>query len=159
MDLNDYIIDHEGFDWATILEPWEHLLPEVCTVWIVNRFGEPTLMFDDGSVHLLDLELGAVKRLADSRDALGKLADDAQYARNWLQAAGTEAAEAAGMQLGPGQCYGYAQPLVLGGTGSVDNIRLKPIAEYYAFMAGLHGQIADIPDGGRVVVRQKGKKE
>ena len=66
--LHDYIIDHSDVDWATILRDWAWLLPKRLTVWMMNRFGDLFLVFEDGSVQMLDIGGGTLEKVADSRD-------------------------------------------------------------------------------------------
>lgn len=68
MTVEAYLIDHEGFDWPTILADWSWLLPESFTVWLMNRFGDLFIVSDDGTVHVLDVGDGTLEKVAESRD-------------------------------------------------------------------------------------------
>lgn len=155
MNLADYILEHEGLDWPALLSDWEHLVPPVFTVWMLNRFGEPIFVFEDETVHRLDLDGGVVERLADSRDAFAVAADEGGNAEHWFRVSDVNQAVAAGLMLGPEQCYGHAIPKVLGGECSAENTRVKQIAEHFSFLAQLHRQIHDLPDGARVRLRRR----
>ena len=48
MNLNQYLIDHSGFDWPKLLERGQWRLPTKFEVWLVNRFGDLFLILDDG---------------------------------------------------------------------------------------------------------------
>ena len=150
MDLNDYILSQEGLDWSALLADWEHLLPPELTVWMVNRFGEPILVFEDGTIHRLDLDGGVVERLADSQAAFATAADDERTAEDWFRISEVDQAVAAGLVLEPRQCYGHAVPVVLGGECTATNTRVKTIEEHFAFLADLHRQIRDLPDGAQI---------
>ena len=54
MNVNDYLIDQTGLDWAELLSDWHWLLPEDFTLWLVNRFGDLFIGLGDGSVQMLD---------------------------------------------------------------------------------------------------------
>ena len=109
MDIGEYLLDREGLDWSRLLEHWDHLLPDELTVWFANRFGEPILVFEDGSVHRLE----------------------------------------------PRQCYGYGVPVILQGEYTLENTRVLQVEEQYAFLADLHRQIRDLPDGTQIRLRPR----
>ncbi len=50
MSIHDYLIDHRGQDWPSLFAEWTWLVPKQFTVWLMNRFGDLFLVFDDGSV-------------------------------------------------------------------------------------------------------------
>ncbi len=151
MELDSYVLSQEDLDWATLLSDWwTTRLPVELTVPLVNRFGEPILVFKDNSVHRLDLERSVVERLADSWEDFATRADVGTNADEWLRMSEIDRARRAGLLLDTGQCYGYAMPLVLGGQASLENTRVKSIREYYSFLADLHRQISDLPDGTNI---------
>ena len=64
MNINDYLLDQSGTDWQQLLSGWAGLLPAEFTIWLVSRFGNVIAIFDDGSVHLLDVGNGIFDRIA-----------------------------------------------------------------------------------------------
>lgn len=123
MDINDYLIGQSGKDWRELLSDWLGLLPESFTVWLVNRFGDVFTVFEDGSVHMLDVGVGAIKRLADNRDQFATLIDQGDNSGNWLMIDLVDRCVAAGLILSDMQCYGYKVPPIPGGDS------LKEFAE------------------------------
>ena len=152
MTLDDYLLPSAGLDMGRILSCWAPLIPDGATVWLANQFGEPFLVSEDGSVHHFDPEGGAVEQVAESRDDFISLLGQEDNANQWFLIPLVEEARAAGMTLGPGQCYGFAQPTVLGGDYALSNVRVKTMDEYFAFLADLHAQIRDVPDGAQVEI-------
>ena len=63
VNVNDYLIDHAGFDWQALLAGWAEILPQTFEIWLVNRFGDVFIIADDGSVHHLDVAVGTLDRL------------------------------------------------------------------------------------------------
>ena len=57
--LADYLIEQQGKDWADLLSGWVPPLPESFTVCMVNRFGDVFAVYDDGSVHMLDIGMAS----------------------------------------------------------------------------------------------------
>jgi len=152
MPLTDYLIDQTGVDWAALLAPFHPLVPEEFTVWLVNRYGDVVFVRDDGSVHFLDIGGGSVKPIAGSRDDFANKVDQNGNANDWLMIPLVDRCVAAGLVLGPGQCYTYHQPPVLGGDYTVANTRVTNLADHYAFYGDLYKRIKDIPDGQQVSI-------
>jgi hypothetical protein len=151
--IGDYLIDHAGFDWSRLLTEWAWLLPPELTVWLMNRFGDLFLVLEDGSVHMLDAGTGTLTRMADDRDDFCRRVDEGDNANQWFMIPLVDRVVAAGLKLGPGQCYGYKILPVLGGGYTVENTAILPVAEHLGFCGSLHHELADLPDGAKVVLR------
>ncbi|MFT3777908.1 MAG: DUF1851 domain-containing protein [Ottowia sp.] len=147
MNLQDYLIDQEGHDWAGILAEWHWLLPADLTVWMVNRFGDIIFVPDDGTVHFLDVGAGKTKQLADSCEDFYTLIDLGDNAENWLLISLTDKCVAAGLTLQSGQCYSFKVPPVLGGDYVVDNVETSDLVVNYSLLAQINQQTKDLPDG------------
>lgn len=155
MDIHDYLIDQKGQDWSTLLAPWHDKLPRTFTLWMVNRFGDLFIVLDDSSVWTLRLDEGKLERRTDSRDHFCELIDQNDNANDWLLIPLVDELVAAGVTLGPGECYGFAVPPVIGGEYKLKNIRRKELKEYYAFLADFYQQIDDVPEGSQIVIEIK----
>lgn len=150
MNLSDYLIDQEDYDWAGILADWAWLLPSDLTVWMVNRFGDLIFVPDDGTVQFLDIGAGSVKQLAESREDFFTQVDLGDNADSWLLISLTDRCVAAGLALGPGQCYTFKIAPVFDGKYSIDNIEVGDLVVNYSLLAQIHQQIKNIPDGAQV---------
>ena len=82
--LADYIVDHQGLDWPDLLADWAWLVPRQFTIWIMNTFGDLFLVFEDGSVHMLEIGNGTLERVANSRDDFAIRIDEGDNANVWL---------------------------------------------------------------------------
>jgi hypothetical protein len=152
MSLQDYIIDHRGFDWCALLKNWAWLLPRKFTLWIMNRFGDLFLVLDDGTVQMLDVGDGSLKKVAESRDDFGVKLDEDDNANNWLMISLVDRLVASGITLQEGKCYSYRQPPILGGDYTVENTVVLPVDQHYAGYGSLQEQIKDVPDGTQVTI-------
>jgi hypothetical protein len=150
VSIHDYLIDHAAFDWPRLLSTWAWLLPPRVSPWLMNRFGDVFLIYPDGAVHILDVGRGAVERVADSRDEFCSLIDRGDHADQWLMIPLVDRVAAAGLRPGPGQCYGYERPPVLGGDYTVENTTVLPVEEHLGFTGELHEQLRGVADGDRV---------
>ncbi|MEI9976980.1 MAG: DUF1851 domain-containing protein [Ignavibacteriota bacterium] len=155
MNVNDYLIDQAGFDWPTLLAAWAEVLPETFAVWLVNRFGDVFIIAEDGSVQRLDVAVGAVDRVANSRDQFAELMDAPHNANNWLMIPLVDQCVEHGILLQPGQCYGFKTPPLFGGEYAPVNVAPVDLVENYAFLCDMWAQTKDLPDGSpiRLIVR------
>jgi len=153
MNLQDYLIDPKGKDWSELLSDWHFLLPEEFTLWMVNRFGDLFIVTNDGAVHMLDVSGDRLNYLAASRDEFSDRIDVGQNANTWLMIPLVDRCVAAGMRLGPGQCYSYKIAPMLGGGWELDNIEPADLARHYSFLASIARQLKDVPDGGKIRIR------
>jgi hypothetical protein len=150
VNIHDYLIDLEGKDWGELLEDFSPPLPAEFTLWMVNRFGDAFVVLDDGAVHMLDVGVGSLKRLADDREHFAELADIDDNAMDWLMIPLVNDCVDAGMALAPGQCYGFKIPPIIGGEYEVVNIEPRGLAAHYSYLSQFHQQTKDLPDGTRV---------
>jgi len=150
IDVHNYLIDPSGKDWAQLLSDWSAQLPPVLTVWLVNRFGDVCAIYEDGSVHMLDVGTGVVARVADSREHFCSEIDRGNNANNWLMIPLVDRCVTEGLKLDDSQCYGYKVPPVLGGEYDVRNFVPTDLSVHYSLLADIHRQIRDLPDGTKV---------
>ena len=156
MEVTDYLINHQEFDWPVILAGWAWLLPRnEFTIWLMNRYGDLFLVFEDGAVHMLDVGNGSLEKLAESRDEFCRRIDEGNNANNWLMIPLVDSLMKAGKGLEPGRCYSFIIPPVLGGEYTVENTATLNIAEHYGVYASIHNQIKGLPDGSQVRLRVK----
>jgi hypothetical protein len=157
VNIEDYLIDQEGKDWADLLTSWGPLLPESFTIWLVNRIGDVFAVFDDDSVNILDVGRGTLERVADNRDDFATKIDLDDNLNGWLMTDLVDRCMAAGLTLSPNQCYGFRVPPMLGGDYCVENISPTDLSVHYSFLADICLQAKDLPDGTRVRVVVKNR--
>ncbi len=150
MWLADYLLDHAGQDFGAMLKAWHWLLPSALTVWLVNRFGEFIFVFEDGSVHYLDIGSGTLERIAGSRDHFRELIDQHDNANQWLMAPLVDECVESGLSLDPRQCYAFRVLPVFGGEYKIENVMVSKLHGYVEFAGLVHQQIRDLPDGSQV---------
>jgi T6SS immunity protein Tdi1, C-terminal len=153
MSLKDYLIEHGDFDWDRLFSGWEWFLPAEFTVWLMNRYGDLFLILPDGSVHMLDVGIGSLTKMAQSKDEFCQKIDQGNNANDWLMIPLVDRLTAAGIQLQPGQCYSLLIPPVLGGDYTIENTVVLPIFEHFGVYGSYHEQLRDVPDGTSVVIK------
>jgi hypothetical protein len=150
MNIQDYLIDQHGKDWSEFLSGWSDLLPSSFTLWLVNRFGDVFTVFEDGSVHMLDVGTGVIERAADNRDHFTTRLDENDNAGNWLMIRLVDQCVATGLKLEHNQCYSYKVPPILGGEYAVGNVAPMNLTAHYSFLADIYRQTKDLLDGTRI---------
>ncbi len=150
MNISDYLIDQSGKDWPELLSGWSDALPVTFNVWLVNRFGDVFAVYEDGSVHMLDVGIGSVERVADSRSHFADRLDIDDNANNWLLIEFVDDCIAAGLTLTDNQCFGFKIPPLLGGEYSVGNVVPTDLSVHYSLLADIWRQTKDLPDGTRI---------
>jgi hypothetical protein len=152
VDVNDYLIDHDGKDWGDLLSGWADLLPPSLTVWLVNRFGDVIAVHDDGSVHMLDVGAGTFERIANDRDHFADQIDKNGNADNWLVVRLVDQCVSAGLVLAHNRCYCCKVPPLLGGQYTLENVATISLAEHYSILSDIWRQTQGLPDGTRIRV-------
>lgn len=152
MNLSDYLFDHAGKDWSELLSGWSPPLPPSFTVFLVNRFGDVFAVFEDGSVHMLDVGGSTLLRLADSREDFEDKIDEGENAKEWLLLDLVDDCVAAGLALKENQCYGWKMPPILGGEYATANVVLTDLSAHYSFLAEIYRQTTNLPDRTQVEI-------
>jgi hypothetical protein len=150
--IADYLIDQNGIDWPKALATWSWLVPPEFTLWLVNRFADLFIVLPNNTVHMLDVGVGTLTKVADSRDEFATKIDEDNTMNQWLMVPLVDRLVAAGVVLHPGQCYGFKVPLVLGGDYTVENIASMTLLDYLGAYGSIHEQLRDVPEGTQVVL-------
>jgi len=102
---------------------------------------------------ILDLGcIGTVTKRGNSKKEFLEVLADEQNAQEWLYIHHVDQAEKAGIPLPQGHCYTYKVPPVLSGEYSINNLCTVEIGQNFAFLADIHQQIKDLPDGASVTL-------
>lgn len=142
MDINDYLLDRGESDWTALLADWHWILPTRFTLWLVNRYGDLFLILpDDGSICMLDVGAGTLRRIARDREHFDALLREGNNASEWLMIPLVNDCVAAGLILPPGHCYGFKQAPALGGEYLPENTEVVDLYTHYSTLGQLHAQI------------------
>jgi hypothetical protein len=142
-----FVPDSEAL--STLRHAWEWLVPDSYLAFMAGVAGDVFYEANDGSIHWLSTDSGALKEIATNRATfLTDLRDDA--GRKWLLAPIVDKLLEAGVKLEAGQCYGFKLLPILGGDYTPENMFALSAAEWYGFSGETHRQIQGLPDGTRV---------
>jgi hypothetical protein len=109
----------------------------------------------DGSIFKLDVGLGTLAKVAESRDDFWTKAGEESIANDWLMIPLADELAESGISLKPGQCYGFKTPPVLGGQYAVKNCGALSFVDYIGGCGSIHSQLSELPDGTQVVLRSE----
>ena len=127
---------------------WQWLIGEDSKAFLSSVMGDVFLETQSGEVTWLDTGRGRLEVLAPSREAF--LAELRGKADEWMMASLVDELHAAGIRLGPGQCYGFKVMPALGGDYAVANVAPMAAQAWYGFSGYVHHQLKDLPDGAHV---------
>jgi hypothetical protein len=153
MNLSEYVVDQDGISWSDALAGWGWLLPSDFTLWIVTRLCDLIIVDSDGVVRFVDVSAGSIEMIASSREEFFSVVDRLGNGENWFALSLVDECVESGLILTPSRCYGLAIPSVLGGAYAIENLRSVDIRDYLNFLADVHKQIADLPDGAQIELR------
>jgi hypothetical protein len=154
MDIANYLIDPQRFDWSAILADWAWLLPEKeFTIWLMNRYGDLFIVTKSGAIYLLDVCGGSVERVAENREDFCRLVEKDDNSNRWFMIPLVDKLVTAGKLLKDGRCYSFVLPPVLGGEYTIENTSDLTIEEHFNVYASIHHQIKDLPDGTGVQLK------
>ena len=116
----------------------------------MTAFGDWFLLDDDGSVHFLDLVAGKLSKAAETGDEFRRTMKLPEKLDEWFMAGLVESLLECGMVLGPGECYGYKLPPIVGGQLEVENIEPTDIVIHQSLLSQIHEQTRNLPEGTKI---------
>ena len=138
---------------ATLAEGWKWLFDsDQFTLLEVSPFGDLFMRDTTGAFCLLDVNMGELQyaRTEGTNPALlFHIAFDGVIAAGYIKA---------GLLPVDGECFGYKQQLVAGGSLESHNVYIATLSEYVSFMGDFHREIRDVPDGATVVLKVTNRK-
>ncbi len=99
---------------------------------------------------MLDVSAGSIAKIADSEEAFHqRCVDDDE---GWLLRPLVDRCRAAGLILGPSQCYAFTTLPLFGGEYTVDNVWVCSWQGWISFTAMIYSETKDLLDGARVKI-------
>ena len=131
------------------LEAWSWLVGSDKEPILISAFGDVFLR-DAGGVWFLDTAHGSLDRICDTESELRALLQSDENAAHYLMSWLVAAAEERGLTPGPGQCYGFKVPPVLGGKVVLENVHLLDFMVSLDIAGQIHQQAQKMKPGTRV---------
>lgn len=146
----DLLIVDPNLDLAALLEDWAWLLSGEFRAMAASKFGDWFVQRPDGSVEMLDLVEGKLKKVAETGAEFQARLNTPQGRQDLLLADLIEQLHERGMVPGPGECYSFKTPPVLGGAIDPDNVELSDLAVWVSIAGQIHHQVKDLPAGTNI---------
>lgn len=153
MNFEDYIIDCAELDWSSLLKHWRWKLPSKYEVLLVNKFGDLFFVFQDGFVYRLDIGIGSLEKIADSRELFWNELSVHDKACDWLMIPLVDRLVKAGKILNKGECYSYRMLPILGGGYGIEDFLIKGLDFHYDAFGPIHEKLKDVPDGTKIIIK------
>ena len=130
-----------------ILDDWSWLLKQPHRVVVVTKMGDAFVRDADGRILFLDTMEGSLQPAAQSLDAFKEGLQRGATNAEWLMLGLVAHLEEQGRQLGPGQCFSYTIPPVLGGAIEPSNVEVVDASVHFSIAGQIHRQVKDLPPG------------
>jgi hypothetical protein len=141
--MDDLTIPLDGLDFDTLLAEWRWLVDETYTPVLLTALGDLFLEAQDGSIHWLRAGKGQLDRVADSHGEFKELLDRPEKIQEWFSPKLVGTLMAQGVELEPGQCYGYMNPPCLGGRNEPLNLVAADLDVHFTILGQIAYQICD----------------
>ena len=133
-----------------LLDEWRWLVGDDKRVFAVSLSGDVFIEDKDGVVFWLDCGCARLAKIADARQEFYHLTTDPANAETWFMVDHIHSLELSGNILGPGQCYGFKIPPILGGRYDSANRTAIDLKEHISFLGSLYGKVRELPDGTNI---------
>ncbi|KQV58637.1 MULTISPECIES: T6SS immunity protein Tdi1 domain-containing protein [unclassified Caulobacter] len=143
------VLDIPTPDVTHALSAWGWLDPPSTGVALVGPFGDMFFETPDGVV-TLDMMEGALRVVAQDREAFVQAIGDNEYRDMLLGDVWVQAAARRGLSLDPRECFDWTLPPVLGGQCSVETVTKTLFVVKADLAAQLHQQVKDLPPGAPI---------
>jgi hypothetical protein len=141
--LDDLILSVEGIDVGALLTEWRWLVGERYKPVLLTVLGDLFLEAPDGSIHWLQTGSGELDRVASNLDEFEQLMKKPEKVEEWFSPKLVGTLKAQGMELGPGQCYGYMNPPCLGGRNEPLNLTPGDLYVHFSILGQIAHQISE----------------
>ena len=138
---------HGGDD---LLADWRWLLGDSMQLLVVSALGDMFLADAAGRVHWLDTGTGQLTEVAGSAEEFKRLMQQRENADQWFVPELIGDLIASGLRLGPGQCYSYKKPPVLGGEIQPRNFKPTDLSVHFSVLGQIHQKISELPPGTKI---------
>lgn len=140
----DLTISLEGLDTNDLLSEWRWVVSNELRPFQLSKFGNWFFQSADGSVHLLDLIEGELKQIAVSMQEFDRLKDLEDNRAEWYLDGFVFRCHAEGLELGPGECFGWRLHPMMGGAFEFENIQKFSLRIYQCLVGQLLRQLHDM---------------
>jgi len=150
MDIEDYLISPEGLDFEKLFADWQVFLTENFSVWLINKFGDMFVIYDDKTIHMLDTGGATISQVAENQDDFISKLENSENASDWLLIDLVDEMKLRSAELGKNECFSFINPPILGGAYEPENIKASDIYVHYSVAGQIATQTKDLPEGTEI---------
>jgi hypothetical protein len=147
MTLDNLTVDPGEIDPDSLLAEWRWLVGPVTTPVLITALGDLFLRNEKGAILHLDTCSGLLSQVAGSNIEFRSLLARGDFVDKWFSPQFIVQLKADGMDLSPGQCYGYKLPPVVGGSTELSNMEPTNLLLHFGLLGQLHRGVKNLPDG------------
>ncbi len=149
-DRSQYFATADEWPQA-MLDNWRWLIgPTAYKVHRVTAMGSLLLLDPAGEIFFLDRTGAWIKPVAPTLEQFDALFESTDNRHLLLWAFFVRELQKRGMELKPGQCYGWKIPPVLGGEPSYENVEPTDVAVHVSLQGQVHEQARHLAPGTRI---------
>jgi hypothetical protein len=143
--LKDLILSMDGINFDALLAEWRWLVDDNYSPVLLTVLGDLFLEAPNGSIYRLQTGEGDLDWVAGSRNEFEQLMGRQDKIEELFSPKLVGMLKAQGMELGPGQCYGYMNPPCLGGRNEPLNLEPADLYVHFSILGQIGYQICDLP--------------
>lgn len=140
-------ISPSGVDLPSLLSEWRWLVNETYEPVVISALGDLFLRDAAGQIFWLDVAWGELTQVAVSGEEFKQLMVQPDNANQWFVPQLVGDLLASGKHLGPGECFSYVKPPILGGKIEPDNFEATDLQVHFSVLGQIHRQVKDLPPG------------
>lgn len=146
----DLTIALEGLDVEDLLREWRWLVPMTHKPVQITKFGDWFFADPEGIVFMLDLIEGKLCKVASSVKEFNDLKNTPEKHTEWFLDGFVFRCAAGGLNLNPGQCYGWRIHPMIGGKFEFENIQVFSLRVYQSLMGQMFRQYKQLKPGDKI---------
>ncbi len=138
---NELTVSLENQNTDDLLSDWRWLVGDGMQLFMVSSCGDMFRSDGRGQVFWLDCGTGQLQQIADSVAQFDRLRQQRENADRWFMPLLVGDLMASGVTLGPGECYGYKKPPILGGQIELSNFEPTELSVHFSILGQIHKQV------------------
>lgn len=144
---NELTVSRDDVELDGLMSEWRWLADEAFQPVVISALGDLFLRHEDGRMFWLDAGWGQLTEVAASAEEFKRLMVQPENTDAWFAPQLVGDLFAGGKRLGPGECFGYKIPPVLGGKIEPDNFEPTDLQVHFGILGQVHRQVKDLPPG------------
>lgn len=144
---NELTVSPDDLDLDGLLSEWRWVVSESFHPVVISALGDLFLRHDDGRIYWLSSGWGQLTEVAKDAEEFKRLMVEPENAESWFMPNLVGDILMEGQRLGPGECFGYKLPPVLGGEYEPDNFEPTDLQVHFGILGQIHRQVKELPPG------------